>query len=97
MNHNPKQDGAPPEPPRVGHLDSLNGILREMGAVYREMRRGELDVTTGAKLVYTLRCLRETIEGIILERLDGRLSEATERAIERASERRSEPSGPRLQ
>jgi hypothetical protein len=68
-----------------------------MGAVYREMRRGELDVTTGAKLVYTLRCLRETIEGIILERLDDRLSEATERALERASERRLEPSGPRLQ
>jgi len=27
--------------PRVGHLDSLSGILAEMGAVYREMRTGK--------------------------------------------------------
>ena len=64
MTHKPKQEGAPPETPRVGHLDTLNGVLKEMGAVYREMRRSELDVATGVKLIYSLRCLRETIEGI---------------------------------
>lgn len=38
--------------PRIGHLDSLGGVVREMGAVYREVRTGTTKPDLGCKLVY---------------------------------------------
>jgi hypothetical protein len=61
--------------PRVGHLDSLSGILNEMGAVYREMRTGKTAMGDGAKLIYSLRCMRDVLETIMLERIESRLEQ----------------------
>jgi hypothetical protein len=59
--------------PRVGHLDSLTGILKEMGCVYREMRKGTTPIGDGSRLIYSLRCMRDVIETIALDRLEDRL------------------------
>jgi hypothetical protein len=61
--------------PRVGHLDSLSGILSEMGAVYREMRTGKTAMGDGAKLIYSLRCMRDVLETVVLERIESRLEQ----------------------
>jgi hypothetical protein len=61
--------------PRVGHLDSLTGILKEMGCVYREMRQGTTKIADGTRLVYSLRCMRDVLETIAVERLEDRLDE----------------------
>jgi hypothetical protein len=79
--------------PRIGHLDSLGGVVREMSAVYREVRTGKTKPDMGCKLVYILREIRAALEAHVLERLEQRLSaiEGTthghtehHRAIERA-------------
>jgi len=65
----------PPRPtPQIGHLDTLSGILAEMGAVYREMRMGTTPLNTGTKLIYVLSTMRGTVETMILERIEGRLA-----------------------
>lgn len=60
-------------PPRVGHLDTVTGIMREMAAVYREMRRGKTDAERGCKLVYVLREMRCCLEAQELTRINDRL------------------------
>jgi hypothetical protein len=62
MSSQAKRGGSGGKGPRVGHLDSLTGILREMGCVYREMRYGSTPICDGAKLIYSLRCMRDVIE-----------------------------------
>jgi hypothetical protein len=62
--------------PRVGPLDKLSGVLREMGSVYRLMRRGDIQPGDGTKLVYVLREIRETVGAVALE---GRISALEER------------------
>jgi hypothetical protein len=59
--------------PRVGHLDSLGGVVREMSAVYREVRTGKTKPDLGCKLVYILREIRAALEAHVLERLELRL------------------------
>ena len=59
--------------PRVGHLDSLTGILKEMGCVYREMRYGHTAVNDGARLIFALRCMRDVLETVAIERVEARL------------------------
>ena len=61
--------------PRIGHLDSLTGILKEMGNVYREMRQGTTKIADGTKLIYSLRCMRDVLESVALERLEDRLDQ----------------------
>jgi hypothetical protein len=61
--------------PRVGHLDSLSGILTEMGAVYREMRTGKTPMADGSRLIYSLKCMRDVMETVILERIESRLEQ----------------------
>jgi hypothetical protein len=73
--------------PRVGHLDTLTGILREQGCVYREMRTRKTPVEVGTKLIYSLKCLRETIEAIMTERLEQRLLTVEEALAGRISAR----------
>ena len=60
--------------PRVGHLDTLGGVLREMACVYRECRTGKTAPELGCKLVYILREMRAAIEAEALERLEQRLA-----------------------
>src|SRR5687767_12591494 len=59
--------------PRIGHLDSLGGVVREMSAVYREVRTGKTAPDLGCKLVYILREIRAALEAHVLERLEQRL------------------------
>ena len=59
--------------PRIGHLDSLGGVVREMSAVYREVRTGTTEPDIGCKLVYILREIRAALEAHVLERLELRL------------------------
>ena len=60
--------------PRVGHLDSLGGVVREMSAIYREVRTGKTAPDMGCKLVYILREIRAALEAHVLERLEQGLS-----------------------
>jgi hypothetical protein len=75
MGSQAKRGRPPGGGPRVGHLDNLSGILAEMGAVYREMRTGKTPVADGTKLIYALRCMRDVIETVVLERIESRLEE----------------------
>lgn len=61
--------------PRIGHLDSLTGILKEMGNVYREMRQGTTKIQDGTRLIYSLKLMRDVLETIALERVEVRLDE----------------------
>jgi len=42
--------------PRIGHLDSLTGLLKEMGAVYREMRQGTTKIADGTSRLIQSDC-----------------------------------------
>lgn len=75
MQSQRKRSGSSGTGPRIGHLDSLTGILAEMGAVYREMRLGSTQISDGTKLIYSLRCMRDVIETIALERIEVRLDQ----------------------
>jgi hypothetical protein len=74
MTTQAKRRGASPDRtgqgPRVGHLDSLTGVLKEMSAVYREMRYGQTPVSDGARLIFSLRCLRDVLEVLAVEKLE---------------------------
>ena len=55
---------------RIGHLDTLGGILLEMGRVYRQARHEEIDTVDGSRLVSMLREMRAVLE---LSELETRL------------------------
>src|SRR5260370_40246734 len=61
--------------PRIGHLDSLGGILSELQTVYREVRYGQTKPDVGTKLAFMLREMRAVLEAMALERIERRLSE----------------------
>ena len=69
--------------PRVGHLLTLAGIMREMANVYRECRTGKTSPESGCKLVYMLRELRETVGASELNDLSARLDELADMAERR--------------
>jgi hypothetical protein len=56
-------------------LDTLPGVVREICAVYRLMRKDELDHGKGRSLVWVLSMLRAALETQALERLEQRLEE----------------------
>lgn len=70
-------------PPRIGHLDSVTGIMREMANVYREVRRGKTNADRGCKLVYMLREMRCCLENQAIERIEARLADVAEQAAQR--------------
>ena len=39
---------------RIGHLDTVGGVVVEMGRVYRQARRGDIDTMDAGRLVYML-------------------------------------------
>ena len=56
---------------RIGHLVTVGGVVTELGRVYRQARRGEMDMGEAKSLVYCLRELRCALEaGDIERRLD---------------------------
>jgi hypothetical protein len=78
MTSQPKRQevsGKTGKGPRVGHLSSLTGILREMSSVYREMRYGQTPVNDGSRLIFALRCMRDVLETVHIERLEARVAE----------------------
>ena len=46
-----------------------------MSAVYREMRLNKTAICDGAKLIYSLRCMRDVLETVVLERIEDRLAQ----------------------
>jgi hypothetical protein len=93
MSSQAKRGGSGGKGPRVGHLDTLTGILKEMGCVYREMRYGSTSVSDGAKLIFALRCLRDVLETLMVEKLEARLDEMAARAVSNAAERQQQLNG----
>ena len=79
-----KKKTAPPPPPpahsrRIGRLDRVAGVTRELGRLYRDMRMGRVSSNDGAKLAYVLSVVRQTLEsGQLAERLDRIESELKE-------------------
>jgi len=75
----PKSSPSPegdlkPSPIRFA-LDTLPGVIKEICAVYRLMRRDQLDHLKGRSLVWVLSMLRAALETQALERLEARLEE----------------------
>ena len=54
--------------PRRLCLRDIDAIRREMGRVYRDARRGQIDTSEAARLVYILGELRKAYEASTLER-----------------------------
>ena len=48
--------------PRIGRLDSVGGVVTELGRIYRQARRGELDVGDATRLAMVLREIRCALE-----------------------------------
>ena len=61
---------------RIGHLVSVGGVVTELGRVYRQARRGEMDMAEAKSLVYCLRELRCALEAGDIERRLEELEEA---------------------
>ena len=53
---------------RIGHLDTVGGIVTELGRVYRQARRGELDLGDTTRLAFVLREIRCALEVSDIER-----------------------------
>ena len=54
--------------PRIGRLNTVGGVVTELGRVYRQARRGELDMGEAKALTYILRELRCALEANDIER-----------------------------
>lgn len=71
-----------PQGVRVGRLDTLEDVRRELGRLYRAARRAsgaEPDAATAAKLAYLLQAVGRTIEGSDLEKRVMELERRTKR------------------
>ena len=56
---------------RIGPLNSVGGVVTELGKVYREARRGQLDLSDATRLAFVLREIRISLESSDIEkRLD---------------------------
>jgi hypothetical protein len=56
------------KPIRVERLDTVGRVITEMGKLYREARRGEIDSGDAARLARILQLLRQGLETADLER-----------------------------
>lgn len=56
---------------RIGRLNTVGGVVTELGRVYRKARRGDMDMSEAKSLTYVLRELRCALEaGDVERRLD---------------------------
>lgn len=69
--------------PQTIHLKTADDVRLEMAKVYRDMRRGDIDMADGTKLVYVLSQLNKAIETSLVE--------ARMEALERTLNRRNRP------
>ncbi len=56
-----------PHPPRVGRLDSLRGVRRELARLYTDARQGRLQTGDASRLAFILATLAKLIEQEDLE------------------------------
>lgn len=65
-----RKSPTPPPPPalRIGKLDTVGGIVRELGRLYREARRGQIDIADSTRLAFILKTIREALEASEIER-----------------------------
>ncbi len=54
--------------PRIGRLNTVGGVVTELGRIYRQARRGELDVGDATRLASILREIRCALEASEIER-----------------------------
>ncbi len=54
--------------PRIGPLNTVGGVVTELGRVYRLARRSELDMADAKALTYILREIRCALEASDIER-----------------------------
>ena len=47
---------------RIGRLDTVGGVVTELGRIYRQARRGEMDVGDATRLAMILREIRCALE-----------------------------------
>jgi len=65
-----RADSAIAPTPRRFRLNSLNGVQREMQAVYRLVRTGQMESSEGSKLVYMLAQLgKVTLDSCLEDRV----------------------------
>ncbi len=62
---------------RIGPLNTVGGVVTELGRVYRQARRGELDIADAKALTYVLREIRCALEASDIERRLEALEEKT--------------------
>lgn len=53
---------------RIGPLNTVGGVVVELGRVYRQARRGSLDLGEATRLAYILREIRCALEASDIER-----------------------------
>ena len=60
---------------RIGPLTTVGGVVSELGKVYRQARRGQIDTQDATRLAFILREIRVALESSDieerLERLEG--------------------------
>lgn len=52
---------------RVGRLQTVGDVVRELGDVYRAARRGDMSPAYACKFAYLLQVLRTTMESAYLD------------------------------
>lgn len=63
---------------RVGRLDSVGGVVKELGRLYRSARNGFVPIGDAAKLAYVLTSIRQALEAGDLEARLARLEGAND-------------------
>ncbi len=53
---------------RIGPLDTVGGVVTELGRIYRQARRGDMDAGVATRLASILREIRSALESGDIER-----------------------------
>ena len=54
---------TPTPPPKVGRLESLRDVRRELSRVYRDARQNKISTVDGSRLAFMLATIAKIIEG----------------------------------
>ena len=75
MNKDSRQQVEEPKKFQLGHLGSLNQVVKALGKTIRAMADGTIDSQLGARICNGLGIMRACLETATLERLEERLDE----------------------
>ena len=64
---------------RVGPLNTVGRVCKELGRLYRASRKGELPIGDAYRLAHILNVLRQCLEGGAIEQRLTELEESTQR------------------